>query len=77
MSTKHPRVNVVLEEPVYKAVKQISRQYKISMSMVIRDMVKEEIEKYEDGYLAAIAGERDKTSKGSKNIKHKDFWKNV
>jgi metal-responsive CopG/Arc/MetJ family transcriptional regulator len=74
MAAKNPRVNVVLEEPVYKAVKKLSSEYKISMSMVIRDMVREEVEKFEDRKLSQIAKKRDKT-RGRSLIKHDDFWK--
>ena len=74
MAAKNPRVNVVLEEPIYNAVKKLSSEYKISMSMVIRDMVREEVEKFEDRKLSQIAKKRDK-SKGGSLIKHADFWK--
>jgi uncharacterized protein YllA (UPF0747 family) len=74
MAAKNPRVNVVLEGPVYKAVKKLSAEYKISMSMVIRDMVREEVEKFEDRKLSQIAKTRDK-SRGRSLLKHDDFWK--
>jgi predicted DNA-binding protein len=77
MTTKNPRINVVLEKPVYNAVSKLSRKYKISMSMVIRDMVKEEIENFEDIYLGEIATEREKTLKRNQILTHKEFWKKI
>jgi metal-responsive CopG/Arc/MetJ family transcriptional regulator len=74
VTAKNPRVNVVLEEPVYKAVKRLSAEYKISMSMVIRDMVREEVEKFEDRKMSETAKIRDK-SRGRSLLKHEDFWK--
>lgn len=77
MTTKNPRINVVLEQPIYNAIKKLSKKYKISMSMVIRDMVKEEIENFEDSYLGEIANCREKTLKSNQLITHKEFWKKV
>ena len=74
MAAKNPRVNVVLEEPIFNAVKKLSTEYKISMSMVIRDMVREEVEKFEDKQLAKTAKTRDK-ARGRSLVKHDDFWK--
>ena len=75
MATKNPRINVVLDGPVYGAVKRISGKYKISMSMVIRDMVKEELERFEDDYLSGVAAKRDKTLKKGRVKSHRDVWK--
>lgn len=75
MTTKNPRINVVLEDPIYGAVKQLSGRNKVSMSMVIRDMVKEELERYEDSRLSEMASARDNSLKKRKTVSHKDVWK--
>jgi len=77
MTTKNPRINVVLEQPIYNAVRKLSKKYKISMSMVIRDIVKEEIENFEDSFLGAIASNREKTLKSDQLITHKEFWEKL
>jgi predicted DNA-binding protein len=77
MTTKNPRINVVLEQPIYNAVRKLSKKYKISMSMVIRDIVKEEIENFEDSFLGEIASNREKTLKSDQLITHKEFWEKL
>ncbi len=77
MSTKNPRINVMLEEPVYMAVRKLAEKENISLSLLIRDMVKEQMEKHEDIYLAAIANERKKTATKKNMISADAFWKKV
>ncbi len=61
MPTKNPRINVVLEKPLYKNVERIARKDGVSLSLKVRDLVKEALEMEEDIALASIAGEREKT----------------
>lgn len=44
MPARNPRVNVALERPLYEAVGHVAKQEGISLSMVVRDLVKEAIE---------------------------------
>ena len=49
MPTKNPRVNVVLEKPLYKAIARLAKQDGVSMSLKVRDLVREALELEEDG----------------------------
>jgi hypothetical protein len=74
MPTKNPRVNVVLEPELYKAVAMLAKKEKTSLSAKTRDLVKEAIEVYEDICWDMIAEEREKTLKG-RTMSHRDVWK--
>lgn len=74
MPTSNPRINVVLEKPVYKNVKQLAKRDGVSLSMKIRDLVKEALEIEEDLTLARIAEKREKSFSKSKAIKHSEVW---
>jgi metal-responsive CopG/Arc/MetJ family transcriptional regulator len=74
MPTKNPRVNVVLEKPLYEAVCRLAEKEKISLSLKIRDLVREALEAEEDAALAAFAEEREKTFHRSRGLTHKQVW---
>jgi len=74
MPTKNPRINVVLEKPLYKAVADLARKEGMSLSMVTRDLLKEALELREDIVLADLAEARDRTVKGSALLDHEDAW---
>ncbi|OGP54290.1 MAG: hypothetical protein A2Y65_10955 [Deltaproteobacteria bacterium RBG_13_52_11] len=74
MPTKNPRINVVLEEPLYTAIKQLAKRDKVSLSLKVRDLVKEALEIEEDVALSAIAEERDKTLSNAAALKHDEVW---
>ena len=73
--TKNPRINVVLEKPVYASISALAKMENTSLSSEVNYLVREAIELYEDTALATIAGKRDKLQKGKKLISHKDAWK--
>ncbi len=54
MSTKSPRVNAVLEEPLFRAVETLAKQDGVSLSQKVRDLVREALELVEDEGLEAI-----------------------
>ena len=72
MPTKNARVNVVMEKPLYTAVNQIAKERGLSMSMVVRDLIREAIELQEDRTLAKLAGIRESSLK--KTVSHEDVW---
>ena len=72
MPTKNARVNVVMEKPLYAAVNEIAKERGISMSMVVRDLIREAIELQEDQALASIAETREASLK--KALSHEDVW---
>jgi hypothetical protein len=75
MPTKNARVNVVMEEPLYRAVGQLAKERGLSMSMVVRDLVKEAIELREDLALAIFAGGRELSLKKVKPLSHEEVWR--
>jgi metal-responsive CopG/Arc/MetJ family transcriptional regulator len=57
MPTKNPRINVVLEEPLYATIERLARRDKVSLSLKVRDLVKEALEIEEDIALSMFATE--------------------
>ncbi|TAN45347.1 MAG: antitoxin, RHH family protein [Nitrospirae bacterium] len=74
MPTKNPRVNIAMEKPLYVTIQGISKRDGVSMSMVVRDLIKESLELREDVSLAGFAEEREKTFTRSKALSHKELW---
>jgi len=74
MPTKNPRINVVLEEPLYAAIEQLAKRDNVSLSLKVRDLVKEALEAEEDVTLSAFAEERDKTLNKATTLKHNEVW---
>jgi len=74
MPAKNPRVSVVLEKPLYKSIEYLAKKEGISMSLKVRDLVKEAIELEEDMALSAFAEEREQTFKESHALKHEEVW---
>ncbi len=74
MPTKNPRVNVVLEKPLYRTIEQIAKRDGVSMSLKVRDLVKEALEIEEDIALSAFAESREKTFKKATALKHSEVW---
>ncbi len=74
MPAKNPRINVVLEKPLYSAVEHLAKKDKVSLSLKVRDLVKEALEIEEDIALAAFAEKREKTFNRKKVLKHEEVW---
>lgn len=74
MPTKNPRVNVVLERPLYNRVEHLAKKDGISMSLKVRDLVREALEMEEDVALSVFAEERERTFKRATALKHNDVW---
>ena len=53
--TKKPRVNTVLELPLFRAVERLARYDDVSLSEKVRDLVREAVELVEDERLEALA----------------------
>ena len=75
MPAKNPRVNVVLEKPLYDSVKRLAAKEEISLSLKIRDLVKEALDAQEDIVLTEVAEEREKTFRRSRGLSHKQVWR--
>jgi hypothetical protein len=74
MPTKNPRVNVVLEKPLYANIERLAKRDGVSLSLKVRDLVKEALEMEEDIALAQFADSRDKTFSRKKSLKHDEVW---
>lgn len=74
MPTINPRVNVVLEKPLYEVIAKIARNEGVSMSLKVRDFIREALEQYEDGYLVEMAEQRAKTFVRTKALSHEQVW---
>ena len=74
MPARNPRVNVVLEKPLYEAVDRLAKEEGVSLSTAVRDLVKEAIEIREDVDLVRFAETRERTLRRSRALSHKDVW---
>lgn len=76
MATKNPRVNVVMEEFLYRSLKKLARRENISVSMKARDLIREAIADDEDAFWTEVVAEREKTFSAKKALAHEKLWKN-
>ena len=74
MPTKNPRINVVLEKPLFHAIQWLADKEGVSLSLKVRDLVKEALEIEEDIALSAFAEKRDRTFRKSNALKHDEVW---
>lgn len=74
MPAKNPRINVVLEKPLYESVRRLAAHEEISLSLKVRDLVKEALNGQEDIALAKFAEEREKNFRRSRALTHKQVW---
>lgn len=75
MSTKQPRLNVVLEPSIYETLYKMSQKEGLSMSLVARDLLREALTIHEDSYWAKSAAEKEKSLSRKKLLSHRDVWK--
>ena len=61
MPAKNPRVMVVMEPPLYQRVTRFAEADGVSVSLKVRDLLKEAFEIYEDRYLVNLAKNREKS----------------
>lgn len=73
MPTKHPRLNVVLDEELYEMIENIAKQEGKSMSVVAKELMEDALEKHDDMILSELAMKREAKSK--KTISHVKAWK--
>jgi len=74
MPTKHPRVNVVLEEPLYEGLRKWAGRDGVSLSLKMRDLVKEALEIEEDRALTRFAEQRERSFERKKALTHEQVW---
>ena len=74
MPTKHPRLNVVLEPPLYLAVRQLAKKDGVSLSLKARDLIRQALEYCEDLYWIKEANKREATFSKKTALNHKQAW---
>lgn len=74
MPTTKPRINIILEEPLYKTVEALAERDGVSLSLKARDLIREALEIQEDIALTSFAGAREKTFRKSKALIHDEVW---
>ncbi len=74
MPTTKPRINIILEEPLYKTIEELADRDGVSLSLKARDLIREALEIQEDVALTSFADDRGKTFHKSKALKHDEVW---
>lgn len=74
MPTTNPRVNVVLEKPLYETLRRAARRDGVSLSLKVRDLVRNALEASEDVALGKLARERERSFDRAKALSHKEAW---
>ena len=74
MPGKNWRVNVVLDKALYDSVRRLAAKEEISLSLKIRDFIKDALEAQEDIVLAEVAEEREKTFRRTRGLSDKQVW---
>lgn len=75
MPTNKKRINMVVDEELFKIITMLSKKDKVSMGKKALDLMKLGLEVEEDRIWAQLARERDNDD--SKFISHEEFWKQV
>jgi predicted DNA-binding protein len=74
MPTKNPRINVVLDPPLYQNVRFLAKKDGVSLSTKLRDLVKEALDVQEDLFLAKFAEKREKSFRETTAHTHEEVW---
>ena len=77
MSTKSPRVNTVLEQPLFLAVETLAKQDGVSLSQKVRDLVREALDLVEDAGLETIVRKRRKAGRSPGWVTHAEVKKRL
>lgn len=74
MPAKNPRINVVLDPPLYKNVQFLAEKDGVSLSTKVRDLLKDAMEIQEDIYLVELAEKRETTLAVNETLNHDETW---
>ena len=74
MTTTNPRVNVVFERPVYETLRRVAKRDGVSLSLKVRDLVRQALEATEDVVLGELAEERARSFDRAKAVSHGEAW---
>ena len=73
MPTKHPRINVTLEEETMLMLSLLAKKKSRSVSSMTKELLEEALDLREDKILSTLARMRDVSQ--AKRVKHADAWK--
>ena len=74
MPAKSPRINVVLDTPLYRNVQFLAQRDRVSLSTKVRELLIEALEVQEDIYLTSVAEEREKSVDANTTLTHDEAW---
>jgi len=74
MPTKKPRVNIVVEPPLYSVMHDLATSEGVSLSTIARDLIREAINLREDVALTTFADTRMQTFDRKVALSHEDVW---
>jgi hypothetical protein len=74
MPAKNPRINVVLEKPLYNNIERLADRDGVSLSLKVRDLVKKALEIEEDIGLSKLGESRENSFNRKKSLKHDEVW---
>ncbi len=74
MSTRKLHINIILEKPLYEAIKTIAKKEGKSISPKASELICEALEIDEDRILESIASRREKTFNRRNAIYHNQIW---
>ncbi len=74
MPSKNPRINVVLDNPLYDNIRLLAEKDGVSLSAKVKDLIREAMEIQEDILLAELAEKRDATLDESIALAHDETW---
>lgn len=74
MPTNNPRINIVVEPPLYRIMRDLATSEGVSMSTLAHDLIREALELREDVAIGAFADARMKTFKRDSALSHEETW---
>lgn len=74
MPTKNPRLNVVVEAPLYQTIQRLARRNGLSMSLEARELLRQALELEEDATWAQRAHEREASAPRKRYLSHAQVW---
>jgi len=74
MSTKHPRIHGLVEEPIYQTIHALAANEGVSISALTHSLIREALELREDADLATLAEAREQTLKREQLLSHAEVW---
>lgn len=74
MPTTHPRLNVVVEAPLYQTIRRLAKRNGLSLSLEARELLRQAVELHEDAYWAQKAQVRAQSAPVARALTHEQVW---